>query len=209
MWRCGPSLLALERFARIGLKPGAPFDPGMLYPEIIAAVSEGIEQGRSDALAAAQEVTGVNRNGWDFSSDLDYKDTDWLQRAGYGMIAVLAPVPSQSHLGSFCLTDSNGDPLSGQHRYTITFDLEDMPPVTEFWEIPLYDNEGYFVDNPIDRYSLNSYMLESGKLHTEKGKFIIYVQTEEPTDPRQRQNWLPPQTGASSSPPGSMAHTRR
>ncbi|SNT40317.1 DUF1254 domain-containing protein [Tropicimonas sediminicola] len=188
-------ILALERFARLGLKRGMTFDPETLTPEIIAAISDGIEQGRADALAVAETGTGVMRNGWDFTSDLDYKDTNWRQRAYYGLIAVLAPVPSRSHIGTFCMTDSNGDRLTGAHRYTLTFDLQDMPPVTEFWEIPLYDNEGYFVDNPIDRYSLNSYMLERGKLQTEGGKLVIYIQTEEPEDPLQLQNWLPAPEG--------------
>ena len=31
------------------------------------------------------------------SSDLGYKDTDWLDRARFGLIAVLGPVPSRSH----------------------------------------------------------------------------------------------------------------
>jgi len=66
-----------------------------------------------------------------------------------------------------------------------------MPPVTEFWEMPLYDTEGYFHDNPIDRYALNSYMLERGNLHTEDGKLVIYIQHDKPTDPTQRQIWLP------------------
>ena len=48
-----------------------------------------------------------------------------------------------------------------------------------------------FYDNPIDRYSLGSYMLERGKLHTEDGKLVIYVQHDEPAAPKQRQNWLP------------------
>ncbi len=71
------------------------------------------------------------------------------------------------------------------------FDPDDIPPVTEFWEMPLYDTEGYLCDNPIDRYSLNSYTLERGKLHTEDGKLVIYVQHDGPKDPKQRQSWLP------------------
>jgi hypothetical protein len=138
---------------------------------------------------------GVIRNGWQFESDLDYKDSDWLSRARNGYIALLAPVPSRSHIGSLCLKDSAGQMLTGKNRYTLTFTLNDMPPVTEFWEIPLYDREGYFVDNPIDRYSLNSYMLEAGKLHTENGKLIIYVQKDEPTDANQKKNWLPAPEG--------------
>jgi hypothetical protein len=131
------------------------------------------------------------RNSWKFDNDLGYRDTNWQWRAWAGLQAVLSPVPSRSHTSANCWDDSDGRPLSGEHRYTITFDLNDMPPVTEFWEMPLYDSEGYFHDNPIDRYALNSFMLERGKLHTEDGKLVIYVQHDEPTGPKQRQNWLP------------------
>jgi len=34
-------------------------------------------------------------------------------------------------------------------------------------------------------------MLARGKLYTEDGKLVIYVQHDEPADPKQRQNWLP------------------
>jgi hypothetical protein len=186
---------AFAKFERLGLKAGAPFDPEKLAPPIKAAVGGGIEDGRKDVLALMGKGFGVQRNGWNFSSDLGYKDTDWRMRAFNGLIAVLAPVPSRSHTGAFCLKDSEGRELSGEHRYTITFDLDNLPPVTEFWEMPLYDREGYFYDNPIDRYSLNSYMLKRGKLHTEGGKLVIYVQHDEPTDTKQRQNWLPAPKG--------------
>jgi len=149
------------------------------------------EDGKKEVLALIAKGFGTSRNGWDLPNDLGYKDSDWRQRALWGLIALLGPIPSRSHTGAFGTKDSEGRPLSGEHRYTITFDLDNMPPVTEFWEMPLYDLEGYFYDNPIDRYTLNSYMLEHGKLHTEGGKLVIYVQNEEPTDPKQRQNWLP------------------
>jgi hypothetical protein len=187
---------AFVRFERLGLKAGVPFDPSQLSPAVAAAIAEGIEDGRKDVLAAMAKGSGVDRNGWGLSSDLGYKDSDWAERARYGLIAVLGPVPSKSHTGAFCLKDSRGRPLDGANRYTITFDLNDMPPVTEFWEIPLYDREGYFVDNPINRYSINSYMLKRGKLHTEGGKLVIYVQNDEPRDANQRKNWLPtPKSG--------------
>ena len=187
---------ALARFERLGLKAGQAFDPDRFPPEIVEAIEEGVAQGREEALAVAQEGgLGVERNGWSFQTTFGYRDTDWRSRAFNGLIAELAPVPSQSHTGAFCMKDSEGRPMTGEHRYTITFDLDALPPVTEFWEIPLYDSEGYFYDNPLDRYSLNSYMLESGKLHTADGKLVIYVQHEEPTDPGQRKNWLPAPEG--------------
>jgi hypothetical protein len=172
-----------------------PFDSSKLSPAVTAAIEEGIEDGHKDVLAAMAKGSGVDRNGWGLSSDLGYKDSDWNERARYGLIAVLGPVPSKSHTGAFCLKDSKGRLLDGGNRYTITFDLNDMPPVTEFWEIPLYDREGYFVDNP-GRYSVNSYMVKRGKLHTEGGKLVIYVQHDEPKAAILRKNWLPtPKTG--------------
>jgi len=177
---------AFAQFERLGLKAGETFDPQKLAPDIRA----GMEEGRNDMLARINQI-GIDMNGWSLDSDLGYKDTDWLDRALYGYVAVLGPIPSRSHTAAFGIKDLKGRPFSGEHRYTITFDLDDMPPVTEFWELPLYDREGYFYDNPIDRYSLNSYMLKRGKLHTADGKLVIYVQNDEPKDLNQRKNWLP------------------
>jgi hypothetical protein len=73
--------------------------------------------------------------------------------------------------------------------------MDDMPSVTEFWEMLLYGLEGYSHDNLLDRYSLISLMLECGKLHTEGGKLVIYKEHDKPTDPTQRQNWLPAPEG--------------
>ena len=182
---------ALAKFERLELKAGQTFDPKKLPANIKAAVEDGIEDGRKAVIARQSEATGIDMNGWSLGTDLGYKDSDWLERARYGYIAVLGPVPSRSHTGAFGTKDSKGRPLSGEQRYTITYDLSDMPPVTEFWELPLYDREGYFYDNPIDRYAINSYMLKRGKLHTADGKLVVYVQNDEPKDANQRKNWLP------------------
>ena len=184
-------LEAFAKFERLGIKAGQRFDPDQYSREMQAAIDAGIEDGRKDVLALIAKGSGINVNGWGLSSDLGYRDTDWLDRARFGLIAVLGPIPSRSHTGAFCLNDAKGMPLTGEHRYTITFDLNDLPPVTEFWEIPLYDREGYFYDNPINRYSINSYMLKRSKLQTVDGKLVIYVQNEEPAEANQRKNWLP------------------
>jgi hypothetical protein len=184
-------IAAFARFERLGLKAGQTFEPGSLSAPVLAAIEAGIEDGRKAVQAQIAKGLGADMNGWSLSTNLGYQDSDWLMRAVYGYVAILGPIPSRSHTAGFALSDSRGQPLHGEHRYTLTFDLADMPPVTEFWELPLYDREGYFVDNPINRYSLNSYMLQRGKLHTAGGKLVIYVQHEAPTDPDQRRNWLP------------------
>ena len=103
---------------------------------------------------------------------------------------------AKSHTGALCFVDTAGKQLNGKHRYTLTFDTKNLPPVSEFWSIPIYDIQGYFVDNKIKRYTVNSFMYERGEFSVDKdGRLTFYIQHEEPTDPNQRKNWLPAPQG--------------
>jgi hypothetical protein len=92
---------AFSRFEWLGLKAGEIFDPDKLSPDIKAAVEAGIEDGRNAVIARISQVTGIDMNGWSLTTDLGYKDTDWLDRARYGYIAIVAPVPRGSHTGAY------------------------------------------------------------------------------------------------------------
>lgn len=119
-----------------------------------------------------------------------------MLRAGAAEIAWGSPVPFQSHTIGFGLVDDQGRKLDGAHRYTLSFHIDQLPPVTEFWEMPVYDDYGYFVDNPIDRYSATSYLHQAGAYHVANGRLTFYLQSEPPTDPNQLRNWLPiPKSG--------------
>ena len=120
---------------------------------------------------------------------------DYVSQGYYGLTTIGAPIPARSHSGAFGFVDTDGQTLTGASQYTLTFDANDLPPVTEFWELPLYDESGYFVANEIGRYSINSYMLERRDLHVSDGKLVIYIQHEKPTDPNQLRNWLPAPEG--------------
>ena len=73
--------------------------------------------------------------------------------------------------------------------------MYDLPPVSEVWSIPIYISDGYFVNNAINRFTVNSFMLEQKQFHIENGKLTIYVQKEKPADPKQLKNWLPAPEG--------------
>jgi hypothetical protein len=77
----------------------------------------------------------------------------------------------------------------------MTVDADDLPPVCNHWELPIYDSDGYFVANEINRYSLNSYMLDRGELHVDNGQLTVYSQRDKPNDPDQARNWLPAPDG--------------
>ena len=47
----------------------------------------------------------------------------------------------------------------------------------------------------IDHYTINSFMLDAKQLHAADGKLLIYVQKDEPNDPKRLKNWLPASEG--------------
>jgi hypothetical protein len=195
----------LERLEQVGIGPGLEFDWSGLETDVQEALTNGFENGFERVRAAASEGNSdvmVDMNGWNVLQNTGDFRTDWVTRAVMADIGYAGPDSPASHVAGFKFTDASGDPLDGANRYTITFDLEDLPPVTEFWEIPIYDAQGYFVENELDRYSINSYMLEEGLLHTDGNELVIYVQNEEPDDPEQATNWLP-------APEGSMRFAAR
>ncbi|WP_225333437.1 DUF1254 domain-containing protein [Halomicrobium urmianum] len=184
----------LDRLERVGIGPGMEFDWSSLDTDVQEALTTGFESGFERVRGAAQESL-IDMNGWQiFAPTGDFR-TDWLKRAILADFGYAGPDSPSSHVGALRFTDANGEQLDGSERYTITFDLDDLPPVTEFWSIPIYDAQGYFVDNELDRYTINSYMLESGQLHTESGELVIYVQHERPAAPEQMRNWLPAPEG--------------
>ena len=56
----------------------------------------------------------------------------------------------------FNLADDTGKPLDGASNYTIHFDKGQMPPAEAFWSITLYDNGGFQVANPLNRFAVSS-----------------------------------------------------
>jgi hypothetical protein len=180
----------LAELARIGLRQGHSFDPSALSQAQRQALQAGFAQARQHARQAF-EASLIDMNGWHLQSSLGYDDNDYVLRAGAAEIAWGSPVPYQSHTIAFGMQDADGQVLDSRHRYTLTLDLANLPPVTEFWELPLYDDYGYFVDNPIDRYSVTRYMLDNGELASRDGKVTLYLQHDKPSDPEQARNWLP------------------
>ncbi|QFU81832.1 DUF1254 domain-containing protein [Natronorubrum aibiense] len=188
----------LERLEQVGIGPGLEFDWSALETDVQEALTSGFESGFERVRATVVESNSdvvVDMNGWNVVQNTGDFRTDWLTRAAVADFGFAGPDSPASHVAGFKFTDANGEQLDGSNRYTITFDLEDLPPVTEFWEIPIYDAQGYFVENELDRYSINSYMLEEGLLHTDGNELVIYVQNEEPDDPEQATNWLPAPEG--------------
>jgi hypothetical protein len=91
--------------------------------------------------------------------------------------------------------DAAGEPLDGsKHSYTVTFPAGKLPPVNAFWSITMYDGKSQLlVQNPIDRYLINSPMLPNMKMNPD-GSLTVYIQKDSPSEAKES-NWLPAPDG--------------
>ena len=182
----------LDRLGAVGIGPGREFEWSALDSETREGLRTGFQNGFESVKRTGRERL-QEVNGW-LSFGAPPRGafrTDWLTRSVLADFGWAGPDWIGSHTAFWAFTDANGDPLDGSKRYTITFDLDDLPPVTQFWSIPIYDAQGYFVENELDRYSVNSFMLDEGRLHVDGGELVVYVQHERPSDPDAAKNWLP------------------
>src|SRR5262245_23145731 len=91
--------------------------------------------------------------------------------------------------------DSDGQKVdTSMNRYTLTFPAGQLPPANAFWSITMYDGRTQLlIDNPINRYLINSPMLPELKKNAD-GSLTVYVQKDSPGKDRES-NWLPAPDG--------------
>jgi hypothetical protein len=180
----------LAKLATIGVIPGHAFDPSKLDP----AVAEGLEGIVPAAIAALQEQGkhfGQSINGWHIPKmNVGAFGTDYDTRALIALIAFGANLPEDA-LYPTSFVDGEGKPLNGANRYTLHFDAGLTPPVNAFWSVTMYDPDSFFVENPIHRYAISSWMPLK---HNGDGSLDIYIQHESPGADKES-NWLPAPDG--------------
>ena len=179
------------RLARIGVGPGKTFDFKDLSLEHEAEVVLGMKEG--DKKIDEYVASGPKDiNGWKIGSwfgDRDFFHGNWLLRAAgakagiYGNDAAEATYPMTRTL-------PDGEPLdASKHNYTLTFAKGQYPPVNAFWSVTMYDGKTQLlVDNPINRYLVNSPMLPKMKKNAD-GSLTLYIQDRSPGKDKES-NWL-------------------
>jgi len=155
-------------------------------------VGVGMKEG-DKKIDEAIATGGKAVNGWRIASlpgDSAHYNGDWLKRSAaakagiYGNDAVEAVYP-------YTRIDGDGQPLDGsKHAYTLTFAKDQFPPVNSFWSVTMYDGKSQLlVENPINRYLINSPMLPAMKKNKD-GSLTLYIQNKSPGKDKES-NWLP------------------
>ena len=124
----------------------------------------------------------------------------WLEVSGrYRTNYPLRAVVSQVGLGAFTSdqaifamswADRNKKPLNGSTNYVLH--MASAPPVNEGWTLTVYDLKGALIPNPINRFEFSD---TSQLTNNTDGSVDIYLQSTQPSDPAQANNWLPTASG--------------
>jgi hypothetical protein len=181
---------ALARLATIGVIPGQPFDPGKLDPGVAKALQGAVPAAIATLQGKAKEM-GTAVNGWRIPKmNVGAFGTDYDTRAFLALIALGANLPADS-LYPTTFVDGEGKFLDGANRYVLHFDAALTPPVNAFWSVTMYNPQSFFVDNPLNRYAISSWM----PLHRNAdGSLDICVQHDSPGADKEA-NWLPAPAG--------------
>jgi len=185
----------LDKFKTIGIGPG--LTPSQSADDTMKqALEKGITNGQQ---LIDEKVLNIGPvvNGWLIPGiavgggkvDFGNFGTEYLLRAAVAKYGLFANSPDEA-IYPTAFVDSQGQNLSGMHKYIIHFDNGQLPPVKAFWSVTLYNNESYFADNPINRYAVS----EIGLKNNTDGSLDIYIQHDKPGKDKES-NWLPAPAG--------------
>lgn len=183
----------VARMRRIGLEPGR--DLG--FASLPATVRQALDEAPAAGLAAIRrrsEHMAAEVHGWTMMTGaVGYFGADYVFRAAVALGGLGANRPEDA-IYPIATKDGDGQPLNGANRYTLRFERGQTPPVEAFWSVTMYDQQGFPVENPINRQAIGD---RDGMAPDADGGVTIRIQRASP-GAGQETNWLPAPEGAFS-----------
>ena len=181
----------LARMAKIGIEPGKPFEMSRLDPEVQAALQD-LPHTALAKIEANRESLGEMKNGWVITKGLGVYGTDYTKRAVVAAFGWPANLEKDA-VYPYTEVDSEGEKLSGEHTYTLTFPKGQTPPVGGFWSVTMYevDQGWWFVPNPLNKFTVS---LRNNPRYNKDGSLTLYFQNTTPGKAKEA-NWLPAPKG--------------
>ena len=87
--------------------------------------------------------------------------------------------------------ETEGQALSGSHRYRLHFTPAELPPVNAFWSITAYGSDNFLIDNRLRRYAIGD---RDPLVYNPDGSLDVWIQADEPAAGKSS-NWLPVKVG--------------
>ncbi|HKP43283.1 DUF1254 domain-containing protein [Mycobacterium sp.] len=189
-----PSEKALrDRFATIGIGPDGSFDSDKLSPEMRSAIEGGIADAWAEFKGIQDKVNAGQLSSGDFFGTREMLKDNYLYRMAGAVVGIYGNTKEEALYPVFD-TDAAGAPLTGANNYTYRFAPGQLPPVNAFWSLTMYElPQSLLVDNSMNRYLINSPMLDS-LVKDPDGGYTLYIQNSSPGMDKES-NWLPAPSG--------------
>ncbi|MGC1647383.1 MAG: DUF1254 domain-containing protein [Candidatus Sulfotelmatobacter sp.] len=176
----------VARLKRIGVEPGKSFDYEKLSPSVQQVLSKAATDGLKEMYAKLPTFARVV-NGWQMNTDtMGVYGIYYLKRAAVAMAGLGANQPEDA-IYPLNFADADGKPLVGEHNYVLHFAKEQLPPVNAFWSVTMYDEAGFQVANPLNRFAIGD---RDNLKYNADGSLDLYIQNESPGSDKES-NWLP------------------
>jgi len=174
---------------QIGLSVAKGFD----WQSLDEPTKRGLARASVTAKAIIEDTfanAAENVNGWRYMMGGGRAGPNYAVRAAFSANLTGANVPEEI-LYPNTRVDEQGAPLTGTKKYVLHFDKDKLPPVSVFWNLNMYDEKEFFIENDFKRYSIGS--TTDGLKKNPDGSLTIVIQNERPVD---TSNWLPAPTGS-------------
>lgn len=180
----------IAKMAQIGIVPCKEFDLAALDQATQDAL-KNLPQEALDKIAAHRASLGRVADGW-VISEVGAYGTDYMKRAVVGAFGWPANLDKDA-VYPYTEVDSTGAPLTGAHKYTLTFAKGQEPPVDGFWSITMYeiDQGWWFAPNPLNKFTVSP---RNNPVRNADGSLTLYFQNESPGKDKEA-NWLPAPKG--------------
>jgi len=183
----------MNRFAKLDIGAGKTFDWESFSPEIQQSIGQGIADAWADFAALKPRADAGEVGSGEVFGTREHLQNNYLYRMAAAVLGIWGNSAAEAIYPPYAV-DSSGQPLDGAHRYTLQFAPGQLPPANSFWSLTMYElPESLLVENPINRYLLNSSMVD-GFVRDPDGGITLHFQHDSPGEDREP-NWLPAPEG--------------
>src|SRR5262245_4246642 len=184
----------LLRMQRIGLVAGKRFDTSKLDPALVKTINAAAKDALADISSGFKTLGSRHINGWNYETrgGGTWGTNYWLRAVT--ALAGLGANLTEDAIYPITSVDGDGRPYDGSNNYVLHFEKDKLPPAEAFWSLTLYDNEGFQVPNPLNRFAVGAHFSDNKLKFNADGSLDLYIQNESP-GPDKNSNWLPAPRG--------------
>ena len=146
---------ALERFAAHRPRARQGLRPAMRRQRVGQAPARGLATAASWCTSSTRDGDMTRVNGWGYTTKAGHLRHELHPaRARHRHRPRRQPAAGRG-LPDLAEARPAREATAGEHKYMMRFPKGQLPPVKGFWSLTMYDENMFFVANPINRYSMS------------------------------------------------------